>query len=176
MFSRWLSSNILKIKGEVIPLAGIEQLQCVVSYVVLCSTERHAQPFHLFPSDNPVLTPCPASSPCWLAAFAVYKQRARRPVCRLRQEDHGPLLPAGRGQTVAYALPQMLRVQTQPGVWTHLFQQGRKHLLQGGLLQVESAQGLKFYCVRNCPLDNKCWEMWLGLRKLTQLKFDANMG
>ena len=69
------------------------------------------------------------------------EQRARGPVRRLRQEDHRPLLPAGRGQTVAHALPQMLRVQTQPGVGTHLFQQGRKHLLQGGLLQVDGAQG-----------------------------------
>lgn len=50
------------------------------------------------------------------AVHAVYEQRARRSVRRLRQEDRGPLLPAGRGQTVAHALPQVLRVQTQPGI------------------------------------------------------------
>lgn len=55
----------------------------------------------------------------------MYDQRARRAVRRLRQEDRGPLLSAGRGQTVAHALPQVLRVQTQPGVRAHLLQQGR---------------------------------------------------
>lgn len=64
------------------------------------------------------------------------EQRARGPVRGLRQEDRGPLLPAGRGQAVAHALPQVLRVQAQPGVRAHLLQQGRQHLLQGGLLQV----------------------------------------
>lgn len=65
---------------------------------------------------------------------AVPDNRARGPVRRLRQEDCGPLLPAGRGQAVAHALPQVLRVQTQPGVGAHLLQQGRQHLLQGRLL------------------------------------------
>lgn len=74
---------------------------------------------------------------------AVYDRRARGSVRRLWQEDRGPLLPAGRGQAVAHALPQVLRVQTQPGVWAHLLQQGRQHLLQGGLLQVGGRAALQ---------------------------------
>lgn len=70
------------------------------------------------------------------AAHALHDQRARGSMRGLRPEDRGPLLPAGRGQAVAHALSEVLRVQTQPGVRAHLLQQGRQHLLQRGLLQV----------------------------------------
>lgn len=82
-----------------------------------------------------------SSRRCPRAVHAVPEQRARGSVRRLRPEDLGPLLPAGCGQAVAHALPQVLRVQAQLGVRAHLLQQGRQHLLQGGLLQV---------CVRAC--------------------------
>lgn len=104
------------------------------------------------------LTLCPrASLRVWPVVHAVHDERARGSVRGLRQKDRGPLLPAGRGQTVAHALPQVLRVQTQPGVWAHLLQQGRQHLLQGGLLQVGGRTGpgaplSTVQCVRDKPV------------------------
>lgn len=71
----------------------------------------------------------------------MHDQRARGSVRGLRQENRGPILPVGRGQAVAHALPQVLRVQTQPGVRAHLLQQRRQHLLQRGLLQVGERAG-----------------------------------
>lgn len=65
---------------------------------------------------------------------AVHRRGQGRAVRRLRRQDLGPLLSAGRGQAVAYAMPEVLRMQTEPGVRADLLQQGRQHLLQGGLL------------------------------------------
>ena len=104
-------------------------LQRVITHTVK-PTRTHT---YTFPSACAQVCVTAALCP---AASALPERRARRSVRRLRPEDRGPLLPAGRGQAVAHALPQVLRVQTQPGVGAHLLQQRRQHLLQGGLLQV----------------------------------------
>lgn len=127
-----------------------------LSLFCLFRVKLHAQSFlHIF-----LLLPCPRASvrgdP---AVHALYDQRARGSVRGLRQEDRGPLLPAGRGQTVAHALPQVLRVQTQPGVGAHLLQQGRQHLLQGGLLQVGGRAGPGAPHARSSALISDC--IWL---------------
>lgn len=76
--------------------------------VLYCAIKMPSKPG---PDCVPVRLLCP-----FPAVHAVYDQRARGSVRRVRQEDCGPLLPAGSGQTMAHALPKVLRVQTQPRV------------------------------------------------------------
>ncbi|GIY04816.1 hypothetical protein CDAR_318531 [Caerostris darwini] len=58
------------------------------------------------------------------------------PVRRVRGKDRRPLLPAGRRPPVARQVPHLLRVQGAARLGAYVLRQGRKHLLQGRLLQV----------------------------------------
>lgn len=60
-------------------------------------------------------------------------------VRRVRAAHRGPLLPAGRGQAVARAVPHVQRLPLSPRLRAHVLCSRRTDLLQGGLLQVSQS-------------------------------------
>lgn len=137
------------------------------------------------PSSPPSLASAPADS---LAGTADHGTLARHPetgaaahparavgrragggLRRMRPPDIRQVLPSGGGQAVARGLPSVLPLPSGPRRRSHLFQQGRKHLLQEGLLSVSRVQTFSFVTVINPRLVAQ------SLRKRSRPIYDTGM-